>query len=609
MSKLTFMLAKEYMKESKVNHNGWYISEKFDGYRACYDPEKKQLFSRQNKPFNAPEWFLEAMPPKLVDGELWIGRNMFQEMGCVRKKLPIDEDWLKVTFQVYDLPNYQGTFKERLIELKRLVKLTNANWNTYKKNIEYPFNKLKCPVVFAQQVVVTSDEHLDTYYNEIISNGGEGIMIKDPHSPYEGKRSNYLLKYKPSFDEEALIIDYTPGQGKYKGFLGALICRPLINHDSYSSIDMNDDHVFSISGMDDSIRKSYKKTHPLNTIISYEHSGKTDKGKPRFGRYTRIRTDVVIQEHIEESVEIVVAKVVVIFKVLGEYEKKNGQSFKASAYFKVIKSLYELDNLSNESIQSIKGVGKSLMEKITCIIKTGTCPAYEKIKGVKDAKDDFLLISGVGPKKAGELVSKGFTTIDSLRKEPTLEELLNDKQLIGLKYYEDILERIPHFEITNHEIYLKSVLHQLDPTAELTITGSYRRKCEDSGDIDVLLKGSTQLYKRLIERLEKEGYLFETLAKGTKKYNGMCHSKECEIFRRIDIMNTTPEEYPFAILYFTGSKEFNTDMRQHALDKGYSMNEYSLKHTSTNEPVDHKFTSEKDIFDYLEYAYVDPWKR
>jgi DNA polymerase beta len=609
MSELKFMLAKEYLKGSKVNPVGWYISEKFDGYRACYDPDKKQFFSRQNKPFNAPQWFIDAMPPKFIDGELWIGRNMFQEMGCVRKKVPVDEEWLNVTFQAYDLPQFQGTFKERLIELKRLVKTSKARWNTYKKKLSYPFNKLTSPLVFADQIVVSSEEHLDTYYKDILKHGGEGIMIKDPTSPYEGKRSNYLLKYKPSFDEEAIIIDYTPGQGKYKGLLGALVCRPLINHDTYSSIDMDDDHIFSISGMDDSIRTSYKSTHPINTIISYEHSGKTDKGKPRFGRYTRIRTDVIIQEHTQEPIIETIAKIVTIFKALGEHEKKNGQGFKASAYFKAIKGIYELTDFSQESILSIKGVGKSLMEKITCIIQTGTCPAYEKIKGVKDTKDVFLLISGVGPKKASELVAKGITTIDSLRKEPTLHDLLNDKQLIGLKYYEDILERIPHFEITNHEIYLKSVLHKLDPTAELTIAGSYRRKSEDSGDIDVLLKGSNQLYKQLIEQLEKEEYLFETLAKGSKKYNGMCRIKGCETFRRIDIMNTKPEEYPFAILYFTGSKEFNTDMRQHALDKGYSMNEYSLKHTSTGEPVEHVFTSEKDIFDYLDYAYVDPWKR
>ena len=85
------MLAKEYIHE-KHDVLGWFISEKYDGYRACFDGIKdKQFYSRQNKPFNAPHWFLDAMPPRLVDGELWIGRNMFQEMGVVRKKIPIDE--------------------------------------------------------------------------------------------------------------------------------------------------------------------------------------------------------------------------------------------------------------------------------------------------------------------------------------------------------------------------------------------------------------------------------------------------------------------------------------------------------------------------------------
>ena len=143
----------------------------------------------------------------------------------------------------------------------------------------------------------------------------------------------------------------------------------------------------------------------------------------------------------------------------------------------------------------------------------------------------------------------------------------------------------------------------------MTIAGSYRRRAKDSGDIDVLLKGDSKLYKKFIEVLEKKGYLYETLAKGSKKYNGMCKLADCLTFRRIDIMLTKPEEYPFAILYFTGSKDFNTLMRQHALDRGLSMNEYSLKYDDSKELVDHNFIQEKDIFEYLEYPYVEPWLR
>ena len=155
----------------------------------------------------------------------------------------------------------------------------------------------------AGEIKMENEEHMDRIYKKVIADKGEGIMLKHPQSPYEGKRSKYLLKYKPAFDAEAIIIDYRMGEGKYKGLLGALICKQLINHDTYSSIDENEDPIFSISGMDDTVRKSYKKTHPIGTIISYEHSGKTDKGKPRFGRYTRIRTDITIQEHIQEPIE------------------------------------------------------------------------------------------------------------------------------------------------------------------------------------------------------------------------------------------------------------------------------------------------------------------
>ena len=609
MSDLKFMLAKEFMKGGKVDPKGWLISEKFDGYRACYDHSKKGFFSRQNKPFNAPDWFIQAMPPRLVDGELWIGRNMFQEMGTVRKKVPVDEEWLNITFQVYDMPDHPGTFQERLKELKRIVKLTKSRWNLRRKDYEYPFNKLECPVVVAKQIVVKDESHLDKVYQEIIKAGGEGIMLKDPESSYEGKRSNYLLKYKPNFDEEAIIVGYKPGQGKYTGMLGGFMCKPLINHDTYMSVDEDTDHAFTISGMDDEIREKYVKTHPIGTIISYEHSGKTDKGKPRFGRYTRIRTDITIKEHIQEDLDVLKTKVSDILKVLGNHEKNNGEGFKASAYFKAVKGVKDLDVLSDASLKSVKGIGKSLTNIIMSIVNTGSCSLYDKIKDVKDAKSDFLEISGVGPQKAKELVKLGFTSIESLKKAPNLKELLNDKQLIGLKYYEDILERIPQSEIDLHNTYLQGVLKKLDPKAEMTIAGSYRRRAKDSGDIDVLLKGTPTLYKKFIDILQKDGYLYETLAKGTKKYNGMSKLPNHLTFRRIDIMITKPEEYPFAILYFTGSKDFNTLMRQHALDRGLSMNEYSLKHVSDKSVVDHVFSSEKDIFEYLDYPYVEPWKR
>ena len=73
-------------------------------------------------------------------------------------------------------------------------------------------------------------------------------------------------------------------------------------------------------------------------------------------------------------------------------------------------------------------------------------------------------------------------------------------------------------------------------------------------------------------------------------------------------MYTTYEEYPFAILYFTGSQAFNTAMRQHALEQGYTMNEHRLENTTTKESVTN-IQSEKDIFKFLNLEYVEPKDR
>ena len=98
---------------------------------------------------------------------------------------------------------------------------------------------------------------------------------------------------------------------------------------------------------------------------------------------------------------------------------------------------------------------------------------------------------------------------------------------------------------------------------------------------------------------------------------GKINSSPCH--RRIDIMYTKPSEYPFAILYFTGSGGFNSMMRGVALTKGYSMNEYTLTDKKTKKPLDKKiikskigkesFETERDIFKFLDMKYLKPEDR
>ena len=612
------MLAKEYSpNDPKIDPvaGHWLVSEKLDGYRALYEGKQDQFMSRQEKPFNCPPWFTKSFPKRYLDGELWIDRDKFQAMGVVRKKTPIDEEWMNVTYQVYDLIDSKKPFFERVKELKRVVKLVEGRRKVYQKELSYPLNKLPCPLVFVEQIPIQSQEHLKEMYEGILAKGGEGVMLKDPNSDYEfGKRSSKLLKYKPNFDAEAIIIDYKMGEGKYTGMLGSFICKPLLNHDTYMSVDPDDNHIFTLSGMDDKIRKSFKETHSEGTIITYECSGFTDKGVPRFGRYQRIRDDVIIKEHhVDSESRETLDRVISIMSKLENHYKANYDSFRAKTYMTVNKALKTLNSdkdLEPKNLKSVKGIGQGTIDRIKEIIDTGTLQEYEKVKDKKSPLEEFLKIHGVGKQHAKKLVGKGFKSIDDLRDCETIKDHLNDTQLKGLKYYDDVQQRIPYQEIQNHEAFLKDLLRMIDPEAELTIAGSYRRKSKDSGDIDLLLKASSKkTYDTFIDNLKKGDYLVEDLARGPKKYMGMGKGIDSPYKRRIDIMYTKPEEYPFAILYFTGSGDFNVRMREDALKQGYTMNEYSIKHTDTKKQVDKIFKGEKEIFDFLGYEYLKPEKR
>jgi DNA polymerase beta len=639
MAKLSVMLAKEYelglqIKKDTSKYskppNGWIMSEKFDGYRALFRYEEVdgvlvgKFYSRNNKSFNAPDWFLDSMPPpdllgdKILDGELWAGRDNFQLMGIVRKKVPIPEEWLNIQYQVYDITNGEGGFVDRLKTLKRIVEFTGKSWSLRLKNEDFYIPEgveIPPPLVFAIQKRITSETMMKSFYQGIIDNGGEGIMIKHPLSAYENGRSNYMLKYKPAFDREAEIIDYKMGDpdSKYKGMLGSFICRPLINHDTYMSVDEDDNHIFTLSGMDDKIRKNYLKSHPKGTIITYECSGFTDKGVPRFGRYLRIRDDVIIKSHTSTNDREQLDRVLEIFIYLEKYYKSNYDTFRAKTYMslnKILKTLNSDSDLEPSHLKELKGIGQGTIDRIKEIVDTGTLQEYEKLKDKKSPLEEFLKIHGVGKQHAKKLVGEGFKTVDDLRNCGNIQEYLNDTQLKGLHYYDDMQVRIPYSEIEKHEVYLKDVLNKIDPKAELTIAGSYRRKRPDSGDIDLLLKASNKrIYDDFIDTLVQEGYLTCQLARGAKKYMGMGKIDISPCHRRIDIMYTKPEEYPFAILYFTGSGDFNVRMREDALKQGYTMNEYSIKHTDTKKKVDKIFLEEREIFDFLGYEYLNPEDR
>jgi len=276
---------------------------------------------------------------------------------------------------------------------------------------------------------------------------------------------------------------------------------------------------------------------------------------------------------------------------------QSGEKFSAIAYSKAIASLKKLPAISSlDDVEGVPGVGKKIKEKIKEILSTGALAAAVKAKAdfPIDLYQTLLQIHGVGPVKAKELITKEkITSIEDLKKHP---HLLNEVQQKGLKYLQYSLERIPRDEMLVHEKRLHTIL------GEATIVGSFRRGANSSGDIDVLLKAPATVDK-VVDKLKESGYLIDVLAEGTKKLMGYVKLEE-SIPRRIDILVASVKEYPYALLYFTGSDAFNVAFRKHALKMGYSLNEHGLKPVSTKE-----LHSEKDIFDFFKLRYKEPDER
>ena len=305
--------------------------------------------------------------------------------------------------------------------------------------------------------------------------------------------------------------------------------------------------------------------------------------------------------------------------VLRKRDLAEKQPFKARAYQTVITQLQQIDGpiTSMEQLQNIKGLGEAIQKKIQEIMATGRLASAERAKEEYpiEALSAFQNIYGVGPTKAKELTGQGFRSIgDLMAAVKRIPSILNDKQRIGLTYYEPLLERIPRDEMDEHKDILE---HYLPFHAE--IVGSYRRGAQSSGDIDVLLKmpqgmlpaqGKQQL-AQIVQHLTEVKYIVEVLALGEHKCMAICKRDETSTPRRLDLLMVPEDQYAYGLLYFTGSDRFNVAFRQHCLQMGYTLNEKALmpqKAEKAQKQVP-SMATEKDIFAFLGLQYVAPQER
>jgi DNA ligase (NAD+) len=295
---------------------------------------------------------------------------------------------------------------------------------------------------------------------------------------------------------------------------------------------------------------------------------------------------------------------------------KTGEQYRAKAYKTASVALathtQPIKHLTD--LKQIRGIGDSIGHNLKEFMETGRITFIEELKNRPEIL--FTEIYGIGPKKAKQLADSGFKTIDDIKiAYSTDKTLLNDKQATGLHYYNDILRRIPREEIASFDKILSCIITP-QTGFKYEIVGSYRRQSESSGDIDVILTTDptvklTTTFAKILETLYRHNIITRFLSQGNTKSLVIGKNPKSQYYRRIDFLFTPSEQYPFAILYFTGSKHFNTAMRGHALSKGLSMNEHGFTPTSKS-PQNSvmkaipTMKTEQDIFTFLELEYTEP---
>ncbi len=255
---LALQLAREAPDD--IDPAGYLVSEKLDGVRAVWDGQRLRF--RSGLPVMAPQWFTSRLPALPLDGELWLGRGRFEALsGIVRRAAAIDGEWREVRYVVFDLRDAdreRGPFARRAEALRTAV-------------AQAAF----APLQAVEQRTVTDRPALRRWLDEVVRDGGEGLMLHRADAPWRSGRSEALLKLKPVHDAEAVVVAHVPGQGRHLGRLGALQVRTAEGVEFLLG-----------TGLTDAQRE---RPPAVGSTVVFLHRGLTASGVPRFASFLRVR--------------------------------------------------------------------------------------------------------------------------------------------------------------------------------------------------------------------------------------------------------------------------------------------------------------------------------
>lgn len=249
------MLASVY--RSGIPLADYWVSEKYDGVRGYWDGSR--LFTRAGASVAAPAWFTAGWPAIPMDGELWAGHGAFgTALSTVRQQRPVDAAWRSMRFMVFDLPAQGGPFDARLLVLLQLLAQQDP-----------------ARLVPVAQSRIVSHGALQSRLDQVVSGGGEGLMLHRSAALYKGERNGDLLKFKPYLDADAKVLAQVPGKGKYEGQFGALLVETVQGR------------RFKLgTGFSDAQRRDAPAP---GTWVVYRFRDINTSGIPRFASFLRVR--------------------------------------------------------------------------------------------------------------------------------------------------------------------------------------------------------------------------------------------------------------------------------------------------------------------------------
>jgi DNA polymerase (family 10) len=299
-------------------------------------------------------------------------------------------------------------------------------------------------------------------------------------------------------------------------------------------------------------------------------------------------------------------------------ELKGESVFKIRAYRNAARGIETFSgNLreaaKDEKLADIEGIGKAIAEKIAELVLNGSLPYHAGLKAeFPPGIFDIAEIPGMGPKKIQAVWHQLDVTTPG-----DLETACKDGRVAGLagfgektaanilKGIEDRKKHAGRFRLGDIAADAERMLDDLRTHPDVTrvaVCGSYRRCRETCGDLDFLV--STRKPEAVSDFFVKHGMVTGIIAHGATKSSVRWISGI-----QADLRVVKEAEYPFALNYFTGSKEHNIIMRQRALARGWTLNEYRLaaddrpKVSPAPIPPIHE---EADLYQALGLDYIEP---